>query len=108
MGTMWTREQEEELAELFQRYKGEEGKLRETDTHAHHLVHVQTCCGHWVSLTRADMIGCIVAALEGGEVKRSRKQIINQLVKQELVEDRKQLYKKSTKKKKVPVPHTRV
>ena len=42
-----------------------------------------------------------MAGLAGGEVKRTRKQVINQLVRQELVEDRKQLSKKPTKKKKV-------
>ena len=42
-----------------------------------------------------------MAGLEGGEVKRTRKQVINQLVRQELVDDRKKLYKKTTKKKMV-------
>ena len=42
-----------------------------------------------------------MVALEGGEVKRSRKQIVTQLVRQELVEDRKSLLKKPAKKKMV-------
>ena len=53
------------------------------------------------SLIPSDIVSCIMAGLEGGEVKRTRKQIINQLVRQELVEDRKKLYKKTTKKKTV-------
>ena len=47
----------------------------------------------------ADIVICIMAALEGGEVKRSRKQIVNQLVHLELVEDRKSLLKKPPRKK---------
>ena len=46
-----------------------------------------------------DIVSCILSALEGGEVTRTRKQIINQLVRQELVEDRKLLHKKTSKKK---------
>ena len=42
-----------------------------------------------------------MAALERGEMKRTRKQIVNQLVHMELVEDRKLLLKKPPKKKKV-------
>ena len=42
-----------------------------------------------------------MAALEHGEVKRTRRQIVNQLVHQELVEDRRLLLKKAPKKKKV-------
>jgi hypothetical protein len=52
-------------------------------------------------LCPADIVSCIMAALEGGEVKRSRKQIVNQLVRQELVEDRKSLQKKPAPKKTV-------
>ncbi len=46
-------------------------------------------------------MGCIEAALEGSEVKRSRKQIFNQIVLQGLVSDRKTLHKKPLKKKEV-------
>ena len=50
----------------------------------------------------ADIVSCIMAALEGGgEIKRSRKQIVNQLVRLELVEDRKSLLKKPPRKKMV-------
>ena len=52
-------------------------------------------------LSSADVVSCIMAALEGGEVKRSRKQIVNQLVRQELVEDRRSLQKKPAPKKTV-------
>ena len=99
MGTVWTREQEEELSELFQRYKEEAGERggggerEEIDITLHILVH-------------SDIVSCIMAALEGGEVKRTRKQIINQLVRQELVEDRKKLYKKAAKKKTVQLHST--
>ena len=47
-----------------------------------------------------DVVGCLEAALEGSEVKRSRKQIANQLVKQCLVMDRKELHRKTTKESK--------
>lgn len=56
---------------------------------------------HIVSLGCADIVSCIMAALEHGEVKRTRRQIVNQLVHQELVEDRRLLVKKPPKKKKV-------
>lgn len=49
----------------------------------------------------ADVIGCLEAALEGSGINRSRKQIVNQLMKQCLVDDRKQVYKKAPNKKKV-------
>lgn len=62
------------------------------------------CTLYRVLIFTADIVSCILAALEGGEVKRSRKHIINQLVRQELVEDRKLLHKKSVKKKKVQSP----
>ncbi len=96
MSTVWTREQEAELAELFQRYKGEEGERvrgREGGVEGEREFHCQ--------LSSADIVSCIMAALEGGEVKRSRKQIVNQLVRQELVEDRKSLQKKPAPKKTV-------
>ena len=48
-----------------------------------------------------DVVGCLEAALEGSEVKRSRKQIANQLVKQCLVMDRKELHRKQPRKVKV-------
>lgn len=47
----------------------------------------------------ADIVGCIEAAFEGSEVRRSRKQILNQIVRQGLVSDRKSLHKKAPKKK---------
>ena len=54
-----------------------------------------------MSLGCADIVSCIMAALENGEVKRTRRQIVNQLVHQELVEDKRLLLKKPSKKKKV-------
>ena len=46
-------------------------------------------------------MGCLEAALEGAEVKRNHKQIANQLVKQGLVGDRKELHRKAPRKRKV-------
>lgn len=45
------------------------------------------------------MVGCLEAALEGSEVRRSRKQISSQLVKQCLVMDRRKLHRKEKKTK---------
>jgi len=45
-----------------------------------------------------DIVGCIEAALEGSEVRRSRKQILNQIVGQGLASERRRLYKKAPKK----------
>ena len=96
MSTVWTREQEQELAELFQRYSGDQGEeagREEGGPGGGKEIHTQ--------FSSADVVSCIMAALEGGEVKRSRKQIVNQLVRQELVADRKSLQKKPAPKKTV-------
>ncbi|KAL5509288.1 hypothetical protein EMCRGX_G004628 [Ephydatia muelleri] len=69
LSCMWTREQEEELAQLFERFKGDE-----------------------------DVVSCIEAAISN-EVPRTRKQIVSQLVAQGLVGSRGQLHKKQSKKK---------
>lgn len=47
-----------------------------------------------------DVVGCIQAALKG-DTSRSRKQILNQIMKQGLASDRKILHKKAKKTKKV-------
>ena len=105
MSTVWTREQEEELAELFQRYKGEQGMCVRNRGRGGMYTYPLPCscvCERTSSVfISADIVSCIMAALEGGEVKRSRKQIVNQLVRLELVEDRKSLLKKPPRKKMV-------
>ena len=53
-----------------------------------------------VSLCFKDVVGCIQAALHG-DVSRSRKQVINQIMKQGLASDRKRLHKNVKKMKKV-------
>ena len=70
-------------------------------------VPVWTLDVHFPSLI--DVVGCLEAALEGSEVSRGRRQISNQLVKQCLVLDRKQLHcKQSSRKRKVWTPDRRM
>lgn len=67
--SIWTREQEEELSELFQRFKDEN-----------------------------DIVGCIEAAFPP-DLGRTRRIIASQLVNQGLVGSKKELHKKTNKKK---------